>query len=74
MLRVHVFQRRRPVFQGTAKQVVLPGEEGEVSVLAFHAPMLCVLSRGVVLVDETRLPVRGGLARVERNAVTIVSD
>ena len=73
MLRVSLFQARHRRFDGTATQVVLPGEEGEVTVLDFHAPMLCALTEGDVQIDETYFPVRSGIARVERNLVTIVA-
>ena len=72
MLRVTFFQAHRRLFSGNAIQVVLPGEAGEVSVLDFHAPMLCALGRGDVLVDDARFPVQGGIARVARNVVTIL--
>lgn len=71
-MRVTVYQDRRQRFSGTAAQVILPGEEGELSVLSFHAPMLCVLGAGDVYVDRVRFPIRSGFARVARNAVTIL--
>ena len=73
MLRVNLFRTHQKLFSGTAAQVVLPGEAGEVSVLDFHVPMLCVLAAGDIQVDEARFPVRGGIARVEQNVVTILS-
>ena len=73
MLRVTMFQACRRLFGGTATQVVLPGTEGEVGVLDFHAPMLCALAEGEVQIDAARIPVRGGLARVEHNTVTILA-
>jgi len=74
MLRVRVFQGGRQRFAGTAAQVVLPGEAGEVAVLAFHATMVCALIGGDVRIDETSVPVQGGIARVDRNAVTIIAE
>ena len=73
-MRVSCYQNRRQRFQGTAAQVTLPGEEGELSVLSFHAPMLCVLAAGDIVIDHVRIPVRGGIARVARNAVTILAS
>ena len=73
MLQVTLFQGRRKRFDGTATQVVLPGEGGELSVLDCHAPMLCALAEGDVQIDDTYVPVRSGIARVERNRVTIVA-
>jgi len=72
-MRVKLFRARQRRFDGTAATVVLPGEDGEVTVLDFHAPMLCTLSKGDVIVDEAAFPVQGGLARVARNVVTIIA-
>ncbi len=74
MLRVTLYHQRESRFYGTATEVVLPGEEGEVSVLSFHAPMLCALTSGEILIDEARFPVRSGIACVQRNRVTILAD
>jgi len=73
MLRVQLFQAHRRLFGGTAAQVVLPGAAGEVAVLDYHVPMLCTLMEGSVQIDDARFPVRGGVARVDRNAVTILT-
>ena len=74
MLRVRLVRAREELFKGTATQVVLPGEGGELSVLAYHTPMLCTLMSGEVAIDDVRIPVRGGMARVDRNIVTILVD
>ena len=73
MLRVHLFRAHQQLFEGRATQVILPSEAGEISVLAFHAPMVCTLEHGVVQIDETHIPVRHGIACVGRNIVTIVA-
>jgi F0F1-type ATP synthase epsilon subunit len=73
MLRVTVFQGLRRVYAGPAERVVLPGEDGQVAVLDWHAPMLCALGQGDVEADDARFPVRRGIARVARNQVTVVT-
>ncbi len=73
MLRVRMFRDHRQLFSGTAAQVVLPSSEGEVAVLEFHAPMLCALAEGEVQIDEQRVAVRRGIARVGSNQVTIIA-
>ena len=73
MLRVRLFQDHRRRFDGRAAQVILPSNEGDVAVLEFHAPMLCAMNRGTVQIDEATFAVRGGVARVARNIVTILA-
>ena len=73
MLRVTLMQGRRMRYQGAATEVILPGEAGEVSILDFHGPMLCALAAGIIQCDGMRIPIQGGVARVDRNAVTILA-
>ena len=47
--------------------------KGAIAVLDCHAPMLCTLLEGHVQIDEARFPIRKGLARVDRNAITILA-
>jgi len=44
-----------PVFQGEAHMLVVPGQAGEIGVLARHAPLVATLKAG-----STRLHVGGG--------------
>lgn len=39
------------IFKGLAQCVVLPGREGEFSVLDFHQPILSCLKKGVITVE-----------------------
>lgn len=73
MLRVTVYHGSTIWFQGQAAEAVLPAEDGELSVWSFHAPMLCALAAGMVTVDDRRLAVQGGVARMARNTLTVVS-
>lgn len=72
MLRVLVCRASAVLFEGAANRVVLPSEEGEVSVFDFHAPMLCSLGEGQLQIDEACFAVHGGIARVSKNAVTVL--
>jgi F0F1-type ATP synthase epsilon subunit len=74
MLRVRLFRDRKQLFDGGATEVILPGEAGDITVLEYHAPLLCALARGDVQVDKARFSVRSGIARVERNRMTILAQ
>lgn len=59
--------------------VVVPGSEGQFMVLADHAPVISTLKPGVVVIDggekaETRFFVRGGLAEVRPQGLTILAE
>ena len=69
----------RLLFAGDVEQVVVPGTEGEFTVLKDHAPLMSTLKPGIVRVSETgtretRLFVRGGFADVAPTGLTILAE
>jgi F-type H+-transporting ATPase subunit epsilon len=69
----------RLMFSGLVEAVVVPGTEGEFTVLKDHAPFMSTLKPGVVEIDETatkklRLFVRGGFADVSPKGLTILAE
>ena len=67
------------VFSGNVEAVVVPGTEGEFTVLKDHAPLISTMKPGVVVIDETpaktlRLFVRGGFAEVAPSGLTILAE
>jgi len=69
----------RLVFTGEVEAVVVPGTEGEFTVLKDHAPLMAALKPGIIVIDETeakksKLFVRGGFADVSPHGLTILAD
>jgi F-type H+-transporting ATPase subunit epsilon len=65
----------RLVFEGQATTVVVPGVEGEMTVMADHAPLMTSLRPGIVTIDGARrLYVRGGFADVNASGLTILAE
>ncbi len=67
------------IFSGEAESVVVPGTEGEFTVLKDHAPVISALRPGMVVIEQTgtarqRLYVRGGFAEVAPSGLTILAD
>ena len=61
------------IFEGEAERMVeLPSVKGRMQVLHNHAPLLAALDKGVVKVDERAIEITGGLARVEKNNITVL--
>jgi|SRR5262245_7153358 len=62
-----------------ASQVVIPGTEGEFTVLAGHAPVISSLRPGVIAASlaenrSVRLFVKGGFAEVEQNRLVVLAQ
>ena len=69
----------RLLFTGEVDSVVVPGTEGEFTVLKDHAPLMSTLKPGIVTIAEnpgkqTRLYVRGGFADVNPAGLTILAE
>ncbi len=67
------------VFSGEVEQVVLPGTEGDFSVLKNHAPVISALRPGLVTIKDekgatTSLFVRGGFADVSSHGLIVLAE
>ncbi len=74
MLKVSIFDQERKLYEDLASQINLPGEEGEFTVLDFHAPMISLLKAGQILVDGKYLSINQGIALVNRNELFILVE
>lgn len=73
-MRVSVMDLRKVIYKGNVREVTLPGEEEEITVLDFHQAFLCRLKEGIVQMrkPDNRLSINGGVARMYRNELTIL--
>ncbi len=66
------------IFAGEVEAVVVPGSEGEFTVLKDHSPLMSTLKPGVISVEapgvKTKLFVRGGFADVAPTGLTILAE
>ncbi len=74
LLDVCVLNPKEIIFEGKAKSVVVPGEEGVFEILPFHKRILSRLLSGVVLIDEKNFPINRGIIKVNRDRVTIIVE
>jgi F-type H+-transporting ATPase subunit epsilon len=69
----------RLLFSGDVASVQIPGSEGEMTILAGHAPVLATLKPGVVVVSRDggateKMFVRGGFAEVNASGLTVLAE
>ncbi len=66
------------LFAGEVGQVDLPGSEGDLGVLAGHAPLVTALRPGILVVfregGDLRVVVNGGFAEVGPSGLTVLAD
>ncbi len=67
------------IFSGEVEAVVVPGTEGEFTVLKDHAPVMSTLRRGLLSImagtsDTSKYYVKGGFADVSPAGLTILAD
>jgi len=68
----------RMLLSEEVEQVVVPGSEGQFTVLIGHAPVMTTLRPGVLEVTrggkDERIFVRGGFADVNANGLTVLAE
>jgi len=66
-MQISILEPKKMVWEGRAKEVRLPGQDGEVCVLDFHQPFLIRLRKGLIRADKQRLAIKDGLAYLRSN-------
>ncbi len=68
----------RVLFSGDASEVIVPGTNGQFTVLPGHAPFVSSLRPGVLMIKvpsgSRRVYIRGGIAEVEPDGLTILAQ
>ena len=69
----------RLLVSGEVEQVLVPGSEGDMTVLAHHAPLLSTLRPGLLDIglpggEHRRFFVRGGFAEVGPSGLTVLAE
>ena len=80
MLHFEIVSPERLLKDAQAAMVVVPGTDGDFAALPQHAPMMSTIRPGVVEIFETeggdaeRLFVKGGLAQISPEGLTILAE
>ncbi len=69
----------RILHSGDVDAVMLPGTEGDMTVLPGHAPVMTALKTGFIVITDhrghgTRVLVRGGFAEINANGLTVLAE
>ena len=69
----------RQLFSGPVESVVVPGTDGDMTIMANHAPVMTSLRPGIVAMNDgkgqfRRIFVRGGFADISAAGLTILAE
>ena len=74
-MKLKIIAPDKTLFEVDVRMVKLPGTLGQFTVLEHHAPLVSTLTEGEIIYkigeDEQNVDVRGGVAEVRDNQVTV---
>jgi F-type H+-transporting ATPase subunit epsilon len=77
-MHVTVISPEASIFDGDADAVVAPAFDGQVGILANHAPFMTLLGKGTLMIRskgaENRFAVEGGFLQAVDNTVRVVAE
>ena len=75
---LEIITAEQQVYSDDVEMLVAPGVDGQLGILAHHAPLMTMLQPGEILIrkdgSDTFLVVTGGFMEVIGNKVTILAD
>ena len=78
-MNIEIITPDKTLFEGTATLVQLPGIDGSFEILNNHAPLISVLGKGKIKIEnEDKKPeyfeVNGGVIEVLKNKILILAE
>jgi F0F1-type ATP synthase epsilon subunit len=74
LLEVAVLTPKEAIFEGKARSVILPGENGVFEILPFHKGIVARLISGNLFIDGEKIPIRRGVVKVYKNQITVIVE
>jgi len=79
-MRAVIIEGRKEIFKEEVYEAVLPGLDGEFSVLDFHQPFLFRLRKGIIKVNKTKgaesemVRIEDGIAKFDSNSLIVLCE
>lgn len=74
LLDVIILSPKQIIFEGKARSVILPGEDGVFEISPLHKRIISRLLAGIVYIDEKSFPIKRGLMKAGLNNVTVIVE
>ncbi|MFA6272956.1 MAG: F0F1 ATP synthase subunit epsilon [Candidatus Paceibacterota bacterium] len=77
-MKLHLHSIDKTLFDGEVGQIGLPAEDGVLTILPGHVPLVTVLKNGVIEAktknENKTFEIRGGFAQIHGNSAIILVD
>ena len=74
LLKVKILGLEEVLFEGQAKSVTFPGEQGVFEILPFHKRLISRLIAGQLFVDDKAIAIKRGVVQVDQNNISAVVE
>ena len=75
MFKVTILNPKRVIYEGQAQSVFLSGDTGEFEVLEFHKPIISILKRGEIVIDQKKsVTINKGIMRMSENELVALVE
>jgi len=79
LMKLEIVTPKGVIYDGEAKQVTLPGSEGEFGVLPEHATLVSLLTTGIITIEmpdgsKTDVAINSGYVKVDETKVSCIVD
>jgi F0F1-type ATP synthase epsilon subunit len=74
LLNVSVLTPKEVIFEGTAKAVIVPGEEGVFEILPFHKDIVSRLISGNLFIDNEKIFIKRGVIKSHNNNIVVIVE
>lgn len=73
-LEVSILGPKEVIFEGEAKSIIVPGEQGVFELLSFHKRILSRLISGTIVIDGRSIYIKRGVIKANQNKVTVLVE
>lgn len=77
-INLQIITPEKVAYKGKADQVTLPTQDGEITILANHVPLISVIKHGKLVIknnsEEILMAVWGGFVEVKKNDLIIMTN
>ena len=78
-MKLYIYKLGETIYEGEASSINLPGEDGQLTILDHHIPLVTYLKTGIIHFTNgaknlTKLDIKGGFAEIKPEKVILLVE